>query len=381
MNKAKRHFLRNLRVQWLSAVPEGANPGAEVMLIKEREREDNAGALRPIIEAAFAGPMAKEDKPQSFDQALQNEEIRRQWWALQDALRESVVSIINSDNPDKGALLRETIGQFVTRLTGIMAAAQTAGVELSGAKAPTLELAEVADEVEKAGRVLSEANIKRVRAALAIIQDLLDAGAPPEPKQASVKAGEATVAVKIEDVLAKVTPEEQALLKEHFAKDTAPKVEVDVLKGLSPEQRDLVEKAQKQAAEAIDRSTKLEKAMAEREAQVRKDALVTKAGREYQDLGGAFWGELLHRAHEADPALGKDLETKFDALAAQAKTAALFTVTGKPGAARAGSAQEELDKLAKERATADKITFAKATALIVAERGDLYTRIQEEKAK
>jgi hypothetical protein len=187
------------------------------------------------------------------------------------------------------------------------------------------------------------------------------------------------VAVKIEDVLAKVSAEEQVLLKEHFAEE--PKAEVDVLKGLTPEQRDLVEKAQKQAAEAIDRSAKLEKAMAEREAQVRKEALMAKAGREYRDLGGAFWGDLLHQVHEHDPVLAKTFEDRLDALAAQAKTAALFAVAGKAGAARAGSAQEELDKLAKDRAAADKITFAKASSLVIAERGDLYSRIQEESEK
>src|SRR5690606_19850331 len=59
------------------------------------------------------------DEPKTFDQALALSNMEDQWWRLNDALRTSLRSIIESDAEDKAALIRESVGQYAEAIVAL----------------------------------------------------------------------------------------------------------------------------------------------------------------------------------------------------------------------------------------------------------------------
>jgi hypothetical protein len=109
------HRLKNLRLTRIALVDQGANPFADVMLLK---RDDVGDPLAYLCE-----PLAKVEELEaaSFDEALAETEGRMKAWEimdqvhpLMDALHQSVRSIFEAETGDsRKSKLRESVGQFL----------------------------------------------------------------------------------------------------------------------------------------------------------------------------------------------------------------------------------------------------------------------------
>lgn len=172
---------------------------------------------------------------------------------------------------------------------------------------------------------------------------------PPAHKEAT------SVADDIKKNLDEVTTERDALAAELEAlKNTDPKDiaallglelaksadEEDVLKGVSPEVRERLEKAEKAASEQAE-------AIAKMQAERRTETFIRKARDEYGDLAPAeTLGQILDVIDSTDPEVAKSLDEILKAAAARTN-ADLFR--------EVGSSAGETDDVAKARVRAEEI--------------------------
>ena len=336
--------LTKLSLDEVSLVDNPASPGASVLFSK---RHDGSPAL-------FVDAMAAQ-----ADRRRSNEALDAMWDA-QNALRDSIESIIACDDQgiDRSALITETIGQFAARIQQIaptltaLAKALENG-DLIPASAGTPHPSELWKEYDMTVEELA----KKLEAAEASMVELTK-------RATAAEASLVTITKERDEAIAK-------------AGGTADPM-VDVLKGADPAVVALF-KAQE------DRLARSELAITKASEAAEDSVMVAKVSATMAALPGVVPDEfapVLRRITKG--ATAADTAALFGVLenADAAVKAGLLRPIGKAGApAGAGTAEAELDTIAKGIMTAESLSFAKAYAAALARNPDLYARYKAERPK
>lgn len=203
-------------------------------------------------------------------------------------------------------------------------------------------------------------------------------------KRATPANGDDTMTLEdITKAIAALTPEQKASLQKALGAAPAPE---DILKGLTPAQRELVEKAQADAKAAKDEAAANKAAIEKLQKAARTESL-----RKRVDVYASLSGDkeaLAHILGAVESGLGEDAAKKFEETLkgwdAQIKKGALAPAVGSRGTgeqASGGGAFEEATKRAQEIVTKDaKRTLSDAIAEVFAADPALYQRYHEETA-
>lgn len=265
----KKNLLTNLVIDEISLVDRPANPGAQVVLFKR----DDAGV--------------EKDGGKTFDQIEAQRVVLDSYYRLTETLRASIVSILGDEGiKDKGGKIKETVDQFAERVKG------------------AFNKSEASD-------------------------DATDAGGSGEPS-----GGESSMKIEKQTDLAAANAQIEALSKQietltaTLKKHNLAVDDDSVLKGLSPEARQIIEKAQADAKAANEKAEALQKANAERDAEATARTIMGQVPGDAKKLASVL-AKLDKDGVETLTAVFKSANGLLD----EAKAAGLFTATGTSAAA------------------------------------------------
>jgi hypothetical protein len=309
--------LKNLVIDRVDLVGDPANAGARVVLYKRAVRKDEHPA--PTFDEALLGRRMSEIQTVLFD--------------MVGALSDTIFGVLQSDDDDKVAAIKSAVGRFGDRLGG--------------------ELEELFASVEKVGRKISTDRLARLRAAMKAL-----AGIITEAEEGSsmdkTKSARPDVATLDSAARAYIEGLEQQVIdltKQATPQGSKPE---DLLKGLDPGARAVVEKAQADAKAASEKTAQLEADIAKRDEQASTERWIGKAaGLRHLTVKADDLGPALRKIHDTDAEVG---ELVFKALvtadAAVSKAREVLTrEIGHPGAGDVGAddPMETLNQLARDR--------------------------------
>jgi len=400
--------LTKMELDEISLVDAAANPKAKVVLYKRDPRGPVAPVLVPLLaRIAKDYPLAA---PLSFDDAVMarsidaiHGELCEQLWALRDSLS----SILQSDAADKGARLRASMAQFVTALdatigdwfddsAAVTKSGRTLTAEqrtalplfrktLAGLSAPPKEV----PAMKKADKTKIAKHVLAALEELGLTEPTEDQVAKlearlPKPGVAGTKADKATIAKSVLaalDELGITEPTEEQVATLTARLPVPEEKPEDVLKGLTPAARALVEKAQADAAAATKAAEEAGKvAKAEREQRVTKEfiakaqTLAALPGMNADDFGVVLKG-IAEKAPEAWAKLEPLLKSAHEAI----RTGALFVEKG-AGGEGSGAAAAQVDAKAKELVakSATGLTLVQARVKVWESEPELYAAYRRE---
>lgn len=239
--------LKKLLIDRVDLVPDGANPDAHILLFKQD---------------------GESEPPLTTGEIVAQQEAMEQLCRLRSALWDSVYSIFEhaplADQPD---LLLQSVQEF--------AAFARQAIEQMGAMEKGAPLLTELDGIAKAGRKISAARLKRLKAIMAELEAIMTEGdsmADTAKRVEELEAQHATVLKRAEVAEAKILALESDLAKaQELANAADPEARRQaIVKSLTPEQRELYE------MERADRLKETEIAKANRDA-LEKQECITKA--------------------------------------------------------------------------------------------------------
>lgn len=317
--------------------------------------------------------------PKTFDQSLAGTKLDDTWWQLNDALRTSLRSIVESSVDNKAELIRESVAQYAERLIAIAGEAgatadATAMAKIHDALVAVADAADGGDPVAKVDDV--EAVVKMWREQIekgdgnmpdtqgTVDLDALLKDASEETREA-VKAAFAKQAEAISSLEKQV----EALSK----KDGSDADPDDINKADLPEPvRKRLEDLEKKAKDA-------EKiAKAEREARVRSE--IRKRAEGYANAGEVEKiAEAIYKAQGVSQEFAEQLEGLFQAAHERIAKGDLFREMGSGAGDGASTAWGKIEKAADEIQKANpSLTRAEAIAKAVENNPELETAYAEE---
>src|SRR5690606_7870949 len=195
--------LVDLEVHAVAGVDKAAN-GRRFLVVK---RANDATTWRERLARLFK--VEGSNDPKSFDEALALSQFDDRWWRLNDALRTSIRSIIESDAEDKAALIRESVGQYAE---AIVALANRMGQAVGGESMQKMHeaLTKLADACESDSEPWNRA-LKRVEECAKAWREQLEKGESNMPETS-------TKTVDLDALLKGVSEEAKAAIKDAFAK-------------------------------------------------------------------------------------------------------------------------------------------------------------------
>jgi adenylate kinase family enzyme len=239
--KPQRARLEQIRVDEVSFVDKGANPGAHICLWKRaQEGEPEPDAKRSWLDKAVGWILRKEWTPQSF------EEVREEWRSYDiaeaidsrlSALGSSIHQILNSDESDKEGLLRVSLQQFSSAMDDELSDLLAGRIlkNLASWDGPP-EAAEVAKRLDN---LLSE--ISAEGSGGTDVKDQIDLSKLTDEQREQLRQLVAT-AKKAQEAEARAKAAEDALAKAGDESDDGLSEEQRAtLKALSPELRKIIE--------------------------------------------------------------------------------------------------------------------------------------------
>lgn len=147
---------------------------------------------------------------------------------------------------------------------------------------------------------------------------------------------------------------------------------------------DLTKRAETAEANLAAEITKREKAEAYLSAHVAKtqEAEFLAKGAKYPHAGTPEQvAGKLRKAHSVSKEFGEEYEADLAKAEEQINKGGLFAERGKSGKAPEGSAEAQIEKLARDKAAADKIDYYRAYDAVIQENRDLYKRARTEAEK
>ena len=311
----------------------------------------------------FEEAIAKADVPLTFSERLSAERAREGWWRSQSSLEDTLRSIQESSVDNKMELARQAVAEFTEHVL-MMIPAMWPGI--AKAKAPLLEIADLADSVEKQGRVLSDANMKRLMQAMQAMREVLDAAGTEKTQK-----GRGSMPT-LEEVLKALPDEQRAVVEEAVQKKEPPKPD-DVNKADLPEPlRKRFEEMEKRAEEA-ERLAKAEREAREWEGfQKRAESLPHVGERDKV-------AEILKAAYGVSKENGEALEATLKAANEQIEKGRLFDEMGRDGNRGQSDAMTAVNKRAEEIRKADPaLTEAQAFDKALQENPAAYAEYLKE---
>jgi hypothetical protein len=284
-----------------------------------------------------------ESEAQTFDEAYMQrkyDRISSDMYDAYSAFCQAMYSIVYSTDANKAALIRTALTQFSESLAGEIDGWLTDG------------------GLEK---TLDPATITRLQSMQKHVTQLLSAA-----QEVPMQIDKSKLAPEVLALIEKQEAEIAELKKTAKPAETKPE---DVLKGLSPEARAIVEKAQKDAADAVAKAEASEKiAKEEREARILK---------EYQEKAGEFVALAIDPVKDA-PVLKAIHEKLSKEDAARVMELKELGADGTSGAG--SSAYAEIETLAKAKISKGEAkTMPEAIEAVSKEKPELYQKYQEEK--
>lgn len=364
--------LRNLVIREGSLVDEPANKLARVVLFKRAREPDIAKegiqttdkpSVLQRIKEAFAKMMGMGNRAMTMDQMMnmqeKEQELYSKEWEYRDAFDSSVRSIMGDESMEmdkKKEMLSQTMEQYHGKLMEHMEA--------------MMSLMQETQQTEMAkGNKQPPADIP-----------------PVNESEVNKKEGEDPMPVTFEEFLKALSAEERAKVEIDLAKRYAP-AKVEVPAEITKRLEDL-EKTAGQVADlqkrATDAEAKLAKAESDLAANLAKaqDAEFLAKGAKYSHAGTPEQvAAKLKKAHSVSKEFGDEYEADLAKAETEIAKGALFAERGRSGRAPDGSAEAQIEKMAKDKATADKISYEKAYDLVIQENRDLYKRARTEAEK
>lgn len=378
--------LRDIRVHEGSLVDSPANPRARVVLFKRGGDNPASGkgggnlSLRDRIASLFK----RNCDPVSFADALRDSKMDEQWWRLQDALRTSIRSIMDSDAQNKGELIQRSLIQYMGSLMDLLPDLEEKmdEVAMQKTKDTLSDMDSFAEEVAKAGKVISDANMKRLEQAMSAIDEILTAAKVekkgergtmptmeeilkglPEDQRSAILDALNKQEKEVAD-LKKRAEEAEAKLKKANNSDPEPE---DVWKGVNPEVRKRFEEMEKRAKEAEDVAKR------EQEARVKKEFIAKAAGYRGLPIQPEEFGLVLKDIAEKSPEQFAKLEEVLKAADEAIATGKLFEEVGKGGGSGGASdTWSKIEKAAEEIMKSDsKLTKEQAITKVAEKHPEL----------
>lgn len=320
--------LVNLSVEKVAGVDRPAN-GRRFLVIKRAGGEGPATFgewLTRFFKQARESPA-----PITFDTAYASSKLDDEWWRLNDALRTSIKSIVESDAEDKAELTRTALQQYAEKMVALVnEVAKSAGRDAVPIEKLQEALIALGDACEHASaNVNGDASASGLTDA---VQKVVDAS---KALREQVEKGDGTMPTleellkaapqELQDAVAKALADkdgELEALRKKVGKEPDP---VDVVKDDLPEPvRKRFEELEKRAKEAE------EIAKAEREkrelAEIRKRAESLQAVGDVDELAA-----VIKAAHDVSPEQAEKLETVLKSAAERIKQSALFSERGHGG--------------------------------------------------
>ncbi|WP_080840015.1 DUF1541 domain-containing protein [Cohnella massiliensis] len=365
----------------LKPAPEGAEVKSGMKMTGMSKGGGKGGgnlSLRDRIAALFK----RNSDPVSFADALRDSKMDEQWWRLQDALRTSIRSIMDSEAQNKGELIQRSLIQYMGSLMDLLPDLEEKmdEVAMQKTKDTLSDMDSFAEEVAKAGKVISDANMKRLEQAMSAIDEILTAAKVE-------KKGERGTMPTMEEIL-KGFPEDQrsaildALNKQEKEvadlKKRAEEAEAklkkannpdpeDVWKGVNPEVRKRFEEMEKRAKEAEDVAKR------EQEARVKKEFIAKASGYRGLPIQPEEFGLVLKEIAEKSPEQFAKLEEVLKAADEAIATGKLFEEVGKGGGSGGASdTWAKIEKAAEEMMKSDsKLTKEQAITKVAEKHPEL----------
>ena len=354
--------LRRLRIDEGSIVDAGANPLARVMLFK-RAYEAKGGSptsekpsvLKRLKESVLKMMGMDGSKAMTMDQMMgmqeKESELWEKEWQMRDAFDSSVRSIMDDEAMDmekKKEMLGQTMEQYHAKLTEHMNAMMELMAEAKG----------------NPGAAEGAVSMSKTQT-------------PPTNVTVNKKEGDT---MTLEDILKALKAEERVVIEAALAKSAAPAVPESVTKRIEELEKSAakVEALEKRATDA---ETSLAKAQtelnAERETRVAREYLAKAA--QYPTSGTPEQvSAKLRKAYGVSEEYGKEIEADLAQKEQLAKDARMFEPVGKYGAATEGSAAGRIEKMARERAAKDNVTYYAAYDRVLQANPDLYRQYRTE---
>lgn len=167
--KEPKHRLKNVVLHEVSLVGKGDNPAADVMLLKtkpqkicEFEKGYDGEDKNTLLKAWYDDNISDILKDcgcsaETFDEMIQDRELREELWDMIWTLQDSINSIINDDTvTDKESLIATSVSQFQQAVSAILnqggedMTKEELEKALAEEQAKTAELTKKLEEVEKA---------------------------------------------------------------------------------------------------------------------------------------------------------------------------------------------------------------------------------------
>ncbi len=338
-----------------------------------------ASARRKLLTAAeeVGVEVEKSAGPVLYENVMASREARDHLWRCWDAFQTSVDSIVESDAPNRGGLLQQSVMQFLGDLMDKLGDMDYGDEMMAKAESAFGELLAATGEFEKAGKMISGANMTRMQIAMKALQEIMDAAMaemdkPPDEKP--MMKGWRFRMPTLADVLKKLGLDPNREVAD------PPKIEVpeEVTKRLAE-----IEKA---AREAADKATALEKRAKEAEdkaaeTQKRLDTEIEKAtaadfvkrATAYPFIGKAEdIAKQMRAAYAVNEETGKALEETFKAANARIEQSRMFEEIGKDTSGKTQSSAERLEAMARDVvAKAAGTSYEQAYAQVCRENPDL----------
>lgn len=376
--------LRDIRVHEGSLVDSPANPRARVVLFKRGGNNPASGkgggnlSLRDRITSLFK----RNSDPVSFADALRDSKMDEQWWRLQDALRTSIRSIMDSEAQNKGELIQRSLIQYMGSLMDLLPdlEGKMDEVAMQKTKDTLSEMDGFAEEVAKAGKMISDANMKRLEQAMSAIDDILTAAKVE-------KKGEKGTMPTMEEILKGLSEEQRSAIQEALNKQEQEVADLkkraeeaeaklkkgndpepeDVWKGVNPEVRKRFEEMEKRAKEAEDVAKR------EQDARVKKDFIAKASGYRGLPIKPEEFGLVLKEIADKSPEQFAKLEEVLKAADEAIATGELFKEVGKGGGGGGGSdTWSKIEKAAEEIMKSDsKLTKEQAITKVAEKHPEL----------
>lgn len=336
--------LVDLEVHAVAGVDKAANK-RKFLVVK---RANDAPTLRERLARLFKADEG--DEPKTFDQAFALSNMEDQWWRLNDALRTSIRSIIESDAEDKAALIRESVGQYAE---AIVALATRMGQAVGGESMQKMHeaLTKLADACESDSEPWNRA-LKRVEECAKDWREQLEKGESNMPEKSTKNVDLDALLKGVSDevksaVKAAFTKQEEELANlrkqvEELSKGDDEGKPDDINKADLPEPvRKRLEELEKQAKEAE------EIAKAEREARVRAE--IRKRAEGYANVGEVDKiAEAIYKAQSVSAEFAEQLETLFKSAHERIEKGDLFKELGSGAGDSASTAWGKIEAAAAE---------------------------------
>jgi DNA-binding protein len=371
--------LQDLKITEGSLCKKGANPLAKIMLFKSADGEVERVSIKDRVKQIW--------KALTFNEVLDSKEADRDWWEITSAFEQSVKSILDDKgNVNKSSMLIDTCTQFVEAAKPIIPRL-TEPIYLS-AEGTVTAIEAITEDVTKAGKTISSANMQRLQAAMMAIKEIMGQmmeGEPPnnsvmDNDKSSKKVTKGDDYMELQDVLKVLPKEQQEVISKAIEKAASEAInkQVDVAAISKAVEEKFSEQLKKQAED----NEKLQKALdAEKDLRITKE-FISKAA-EYKNLGTKSddFGKVLKEiAQKITPETYSELEKVLAGADEKIGKNDLFLKEIGSGGETVLETIDKVNKMVEEiRKSDSKITKEQAEAKVWMEHPELYREYEAEK--